>query len=98
QEVARDFGERYNAERGGDPLLSIASFIGGGAPRFWFSVTPQLHQRNYAQLIMQVNNKEITGEIIPHIQRALSSRIPEAIIDVRQLQTNPVPYPVELRL
>jgi len=98
QEVARDFGERFNAERGGDPLQSIASFIGGGAPRFWFSVTPQLHQRNYAQLVMQVNNKEVTGEIIPHIQRALSRGIPDAIIDVRQLQTNPVPYPVEIRL
>tara|TARA_R100000005_G_scaffold95642_1_gene78002 strand:+ start:12911 stop:16543 length:3633 start_codon:yes stop_codon:yes gene_type:complete len=98
QKVAQDFGASLDAESKGGPLESIASFIGGGAPRFWFSVTPQLHQRNYAQLVMQVNDKELTGEIIPHIQKALSAGIPEAIIDVRQLQTNPVPYPIEIRL
>ncbi|MCF8466269.1 MAG: efflux RND transporter permease subunit [Sneathiella sp.] len=98
QETATKFGESLGADGGGDPLQSIASFLGGGAPRFWFSVTPQLHQRNYAQLVMRVNDKELTAELIPPLQEALSSQIPEAIIDVRQLQTNPVPYPVEIRL
>lgn len=96
--VATEFGASLGPKAGGDPLQSIASFIGGGAPRFWFSVTPQLHQRNYAQLVMRVNNKDLTAELIPHLQGALSAKIPEAIIDVRQLQTNPVPYPVEIRL
>jgi multidrug efflux pump subunit AcrB len=96
--VATDFGASLGPEGGGDPLQSIASFIGGGAPRFWFSVTPQLHQRNYAQLVMRVNNKDLTAELIPYLQHALSAKIPEAIIDVRQLQTNPVPYPIEIRL
>ncbi|WP_202526010.1 efflux RND transporter permease subunit [Sneathiella litorea] len=98
KEVATQFGASLEPEAGGDPLQSIASFIGGGAPRFWFSVTPQLHQRNYAQLVMRVNDKNLTAELIPHLQEALSSRIPAAIIDVRQLQTNPVPYPLEIRL
>ncbi|MCC3303343.1 efflux RND transporter permease subunit [Sneathiella sp. HT1-7] len=96
--VATQFGASLGPEGGGDPLESIASFIGGGAPRFWFSVTPQLHQRNYAQLVMRVNNKDLTAELIPYLQHALSAKIPEAIIDVRQLQTNPVPYPIEIRL
>lgn len=98
QQVAADFGEKLGAEGGGDPLTSIASFLGGGAPRFWFSVTPQLHQRNYAQLVMRVNDKDLTDNLIVPLQVALSSQIPDAIIDVRQLQTNPVPYPLEIRL
>ena len=98
QEVATEFGKTAEAEGGGDPLQSIASFLGGGAPRFWFSVTPELHQRNYAQLVMRVNNKDLTSRLIGPLQEALSSRIPDAIIDVRQLQTNPVPYPIDIRL
>ena len=98
EEVAAQFGADLGPKEGGDPLQSITSFLGGGAPRFWFSVTPQLHQRNYAQLVMRVDNKELTAELIPPLQEALSSKIPDAVIDVRQLQTNPVPYPVEIRL
>ncbi len=98
QEIAEDFGASLGPDGGGDPLTLIASFVGGGAPRFWFSVTPQLHQRNYAQLVMRLNNKELTADLIPHLQQALSAKIPEAVIDVRQLQTNPVPYPVEIRI
>jgi len=98
QKIATEFGKTAQADGGGDPLQSIASFLGGGAPRFWFSVTPELHQRNYAQLIMRVNNKDLTALLIPHLQKALSEGIADAVIDVRQLQTNPVPYPIDIRL
>ncbi|MCR9213403.1 MAG: efflux RND transporter permease subunit [Proteobacteria bacterium] len=98
QEVAKKFGAELGPDGGGDPLQSIASFMGGGAPRFWFSVTPQLHQRNYAQLVMRVNDKDLTNKLIGPLQEALSSQIADAVIDVRQLQTNPVPYPIDIRL
>ncbi len=96
--VAKKFGADLGPEGGGDPLQSIASFMGGGAPRFWFSVTPQLHQRNYAQLVMRVNDKDLTNKLIGPLQEALSTQIADAVIDVRQLQTNPVPYPIDIRL
>ena len=32
------------------------------------------------------------------LQAALTDRVPGAIADVRQLQTNPVPYPIEIRI
>ncbi|MEH6526941.1 MAG: efflux RND transporter permease subunit [Sneathiella sp.] len=98
QKVANEFGDQLGSEGGGDPLESIATFLGGGAPRFWFSVTPKLHQRNYAQLVMRVNDKDLTAKLIVPLQKALSKQISGAIIDVRQLQTNPVPYPIDIRL
>lgn len=98
QEIAREFGAQLGPKGSGNPLESIASFLGGGAPRFWFSVTPKLHQRNYAQLVMRVNDKDLTAKLIVPMQKALSEKISGAIIDVRQLQTNPVPYPIEIRL
>src|SRR5438132_7986487 len=37
------------AEPGKHLLTSMTSFIGGGGPRFWFSISPEAPQTNYAQ-------------------------------------------------
>src|ERR1700751_1012177 len=38
-------------EKGAEHLLtSVTSFIGGGGPRFWFSIAPEATQTNYAQV------------------------------------------------
>ncbi|MEZ4413183.1 MAG: efflux RND transporter permease subunit [Gemmatimonadales bacterium] len=99
REAAAEFGVRHGKD--GQPkeiLESITSFIGGGAPRFWFSVTPEQQQQNYAQLIVKVKDKDDTPALAGELQRALTARVPNAMIDVRQLQTNPVPYPIAVRL
>jgi multidrug efflux pump subunit AcrB len=77
-------------------LTSLTSFIGGGGPRFWFSVTPEGIQTNYAQVIIQVRDKEATPELIGPIQDELNKQVPGAWITVRQLQTNPVETPIEI--
>src|SRR5262249_5022547 len=82
----------------GDDLASITTFVGGGGPRFWFSVSPELSQLNYAQLIIQVKDKHRTTHLIGPLQQALA-RVPGARIAVRQLQTGkPVRIPVQGRL
>ena len=78
------------------PLTSMTSFIGGGGPRFWFSISPEAPQTNYAQVIVQVRDKEATPKLIGPVQRALNEQVPGAWITVRQLQTNPVETPVEV--
>src|SRR6267142_4339695 len=77
-------------------LTSITSFIGGGGPRFWFSISPEAPQTNYAQVIVQVSDKESTPKLIGPLQAALNKQVPGAWITVRQLQTNPVETPVEI--
>jgi multidrug efflux pump len=83
-------------ESGKRLLKSVTSFVGGGGPRFWFSVTPEAQQTNYAQVIVEVTDKEATPELKQPIQEALDKQVPGAWITVRQLQTNPVENPVEL--
>ena len=80
-------------------LRSITTFVGGGGPRFWFSVTPEVQQANYAQLVIEVNDKHTTNRIIEPLQQALSSEIAGARIDVRQLENGkPVGIPVAFRV
>ena len=104
EQVVKAATEKYGKEhpnKDGSPrkiLHSLTSFEGGGGPRFWFSVTPQLQQLNYAQVIIEVYDKDDTPKMIAELQRALSDNIAGARVDVRQLQTNPVDYPVELRV
>jgi|GEM_PF-93471 len=100
REVAEEYGrERVKAgEEPRDVLRSITTFIGGGAPRFWYSLAPQQRQLNYAQLVVEVTDDRDTAELIDPLQRALSEKVPGARIDVRQLENGkPVPSPVELR-
>jgi multidrug efflux pump subunit AcrB len=104
EQAVKGAAEKYgkdNPNKDGSPrkvLRSLTTFEGGGGPRFWFSVTPQLQQLNYAQVIIEVYDKADTPKLIGEVQRALSENIAGARVDVRQLQTNPVDYPVELRI
>jgi multidrug efflux pump subunit AcrB len=104
EEAVRATAEKYGKEhpdKDGKPrpvLKSLTTFEGGGGPRFWFSVTPQLQQLNYAQVIIELTDKEDTPKLIGPFQAAISQSVAGARVDVRQLQTNPVDYPVELRV
>jgi multidrug efflux pump subunit AcrB len=83
-------------EHRGHLLKSLTTFTGGGGARFWFSVAPELQQTNYAQMIVEITDKEASPKLARPIQDALDKEVPGAWITVRQLQTNPVENPVEL--
>jgi multidrug efflux pump subunit AcrB len=83
-------------EHRGHLLKSLTTFAGGGGPRFWFSVSPEMPQTNYAQMIVEITDKEASPKLARPIQDALAKEVPGAWITVRQLQTNPVENPVEL--
>ena len=89
---ARAFREKQ------DLLTSVTTFVGGGGSRFWFSVSPEQQQRNYSQVLIQLKDKEVTPELIAPLQSALSTEIPGAYLTVHQLQTNPVEFPLEVRI
>jgi len=83
-------------EHRGHLLKSLTTFTGGGGPRFWFSVSPEMQQTNYAQMIVEITDKEASPKLARPIQDALAKEVPGAWITVRQLQTNPVENPIEL--
>ena len=104
EQLIREVADRYGREhpaKDSKPrqvLQSLTTFLGGGGPRFWFSVAPELQQLNYAQVVIQLVDKEDTAKLVGEFQTAISSSIAGARVDVRRLQTNPVEMPVEIRI
>jgi multidrug efflux pump subunit AcrB len=101
EEIIREVTNEYSKEhsKSGEVLQSLTTFVGGGGPRFWFSVSPELQQLNYAQIIIQVKDKHDTSHLVSLLQAALSERVPGARIDVRQLESGKaVGLPVAIRL
>ena len=98
RDVAVDYGRSHKPAAEAEGVLrSVTTFVGGGAPRFWFSLAPVLAQPNYAQLVVNVADKHDTEHLVPLLQQALSAQIAGAQVDVRQLETGKpvgIPYMV----
>jgi multidrug efflux pump subunit AcrB len=78
---------------------SLDAFIGGGAPRFWYSLAPETRHANYAQVVLAFRDEHDTGPILPALQARLSREITGARIDVRQLETGAaVGLPIQIRV
>jgi len=96
-----DVWGKQHPDKSGNPthiLRYVTIWVGGGSPRFWFSLSPQPQQLNYAEVLVELNQKEITPAFVNQVQPALSASVPGVRVDFRQLQTNPVNYPVEIRV
>lgn len=104
EDVIREAAAAYGKEhlgKDGKPrqiLHSLTTFNGGGGPRFWLSVSPEIQQLNYAQIVLQVEDKEDMPEFVGPLQAALSAKVAGARVDVKQLQTNPVEQPIQILL
>lgn len=105
EEIVRRVCDEYSkthADKEGKPreiLKSLTTFVGGGGPRFWFSVEPEIQQLNYAQLLMEVYDKHDTNLLVEPLQKALEAEIPGARVDVRLLETGkPVGIPIQVRI
>ena len=97
REVAEEYGREHKKPEG--VLKSLTTFVGGGGPRFWSSATPEARQANYAQIVVEVADKHDTNHLVGPWQNALTAGVPEARLDVRQLETGkPIGIPVQIRL
>ena len=96
--VCREYARSHPSKEPRPLLESVTTFVGGGGPRFWFSVAPELPQRNYSQILIRVSDKEATPELMAPLQDAVAKEIAGAYVTFHQLQTNPVEFPVEIRI
>ncbi len=96
---ARFAADRKRAHPGIPVLKSLTTFIGGGGPRFWDSVSPEPPNLNYAEVLIETLDKRDTNLLVPLLQAEISRRVAGARVDVRQLQTGPaISAPVSVRI
>jgi multidrug efflux pump subunit AcrB len=93
-----DIIERVSAEHK-IPLHSVNSYIGGSAPRFWYSLAPEPNHRDFAQVVVFVENEHDLPKLLPLIQERASHEVAGAIVDTWQLETgDAVGIPIQIRL
>ena len=98
QRVAAEMG--HGGEGPDRPVLrSLTTFVGGGGPRFWSSLSPEPRQGNYGQIIVEVNDKHDTRHLVDALQPVVAAEIPGALVSVKELETGePVGIPVSVRI
>ncbi|MEO5814548.1 MAG: efflux RND transporter permease subunit [Gemmatimonadaceae bacterium] len=80
-------------------IVTYASFVGQGGPRFFFSFEPALPRPNIAQIIARTKSVEATPPIVTRLRAALPLAVPDAEIDVQRLtQGLPMWAPIEVRI
>ncbi|WP_136483902.1 efflux RND transporter permease subunit [Vibrio sp. H11] len=78
----------------------VTTYIGQGAPRFFFSVGPELPDPSFAKIVIRTDNQE-EREVLKHrLRRAIADGLaPEARVRVTQLVFGPYsPFPVAYRV
>jgi len=83
-----------------EPLVaSYTSFLGSSAPRFYYNVNPQVPASNYAQVLVNTRRVSGTPQLVAALRPRLSDAVPEARVQVKELQQGQVmEAPVEVRV
>tara|TARA_Y100000748_G_scaffold300822_2_gene299937 strand:- start:43 stop:3126 length:3084 start_codon:yes stop_codon:yes gene_type:complete len=80
--------------------LMVDSYVGGGAPRFFLSLNPELPDASFAKLIVQTPDADTRDALMSSLrQRIADGAFPGARVRVTQLVFGPpVPFPVVFRV
>lgn len=78
----------------------VTSYIGQGAPRFFFAMSPELPDPAFAKIVVLTANAEAREALKEKLRTAVADGLaPEAYVRVTQLVFGPyTPFPVEFRL
>ncbi len=97
QKVSQQVSDYLYQQQG---IEKVRWFVGKNAPSFYYNLMPNKDGfQNYGQAMVTATNFKAVNALIPQLQIALDSLIPEAQILVRKLEQGP-PFnaPVELRV
>src|ERR1700730_6277018 len=78
----------------------VTSYVGQGAPRFFFAMAPELPNPAFAKIVVLTPNAEAREALKLRLRQAVSQGLaPEAYVRVAQLVFGPyTPFPVEFRV
>ncbi len=80
-------------------LRSLNTYVGGSAPRFWHTLSPEPNHPNFAQIVLSVDDQRDVLKLLPDVQTKVSREIAGALVDVSQLETgDTVGIPIQIRI
>jgi multidrug efflux pump subunit AcrB len=90
--------EAWLAEQGEARI--VTAYVGQGAPRFFFSLGPELPDPSFAKIVIRTDNQEEREALKHRLRRAIADGlVPEARVRVTQLVFGPYsPFPVAYRV
>jgi multidrug efflux pump subunit AcrB len=79
---------------------TVTSYVGQGAPRFFFAMAPELPDPSFAKIVVLTPDAEAREALKHRLRTAVSDGLaPEAYVRVTQLVFGPyTPFPVEFRI
>ncbi|OWV99795.1 efflux RND transporter permease subunit [Rhizobium sp. R693] len=79
---------------------TVTSYVGQGAPRFFFAMAPELPDPSFAKIVVLTPDAEAREALKERLRTAVSGGLaPEAYVRVTQLVFGPyTPFPVEFRV
>ncbi|MBV8657934.1 MAG: efflux RND transporter permease subunit [Burkholderiales bacterium] len=84
----------------GDPnIVSVTSYVGAGAPRFFLPLDQQLSNLNFAQLTVMTRDEHVREQVAAKIEGMFERDFPLVRGRVSRLESGPpVGYPVQFRV
>ena len=78
----------------------VTAYVGQGAPRFYFSMGPELPDPSFAKIVVRTDNQDEREALKHRLRQAIADGLaPEARLRVTQLVFGPYsPYPVAYRV
>jgi multidrug efflux pump subunit AcrB len=78
----------------------VTSYVGQGAPRFFFAMAPELPDPAFAKIVVLTSDAEAREALKTRLRNAIAEGLaPEAYVRVTQLVFGPyTPFPVEFRV
>ncbi|MBY4633219.1 efflux RND transporter permease subunit [Rhizobium croatiense] len=79
---------------------TVTSYVGQGAPRFFFAMAPELPDPSFAKIVVLTPDAHTREDLKHRLRAAISDGLaPEAYVRVTQLVFGPyTPFPVEFRV
>jgi len=85
--------------RATDGVRQVTTFVGQGAPRFYYNLNPEPPTPNYGQFLVRTRSPRATEQIVESLQGRLDRAAPAAWVYLKPLQQGPViAAPNEVRL
>ncbi|WP_421707505.1 efflux RND transporter permease subunit [Algihabitans sp.] len=77
-DVSEDLREIETHLLGLESVVSVATFVGSGPPRFQLALNPEIPFQSYGQIIVELETKEQIPEFVAYADRYLIESFPQA--------------------